>query len=99
MESDKKIIFSRNSYKDILRLVFGFVAFVVTVASSSSVVSSVATSGSVAGSGVGILSNFFIGNNLHLILLRTFSLVLNNDPKLFKKLPFLKCFHIFIKIC
>ena len=88
MEADKKIIFSRNFYKDILCLVFAFVAFVGTVASSSSVVSSVATSDSVAGSGVGILSNFFIGNNLHLILLRTFCLVLNNNPKLFKNYPF-----------
>ena len=28
----------------------------------------------------GILSNFFIGNNLLLKLLRTFSLALNNNP-------------------
>ena len=50
---------------------------------------SVATSGfgsavgSVVGWLVGILSNFFIGNNLPLKLLRTFSLALNNNPKLF----------------
>ena len=50
-------------------------------------VGSVATSGvgSAAGSGVGILSKFFLRNNLLLKLLRTFSLILNNNPKLFKK--------------
>ena len=32
---------------------------------------------------VGILSKFFIGNSLLLKLLRTFSLALNNNPKLF----------------
>ena len=54
--------------------------------------------GSVAGPGVGsrvgILSTFFIGNNL---LLRTFSLALNNNRKLLKK-NFLKCLQNFIKI-
>ena len=34
------------------------------------------------GSGVGILSRFFIGDNLLLKLLRTFSPALNNNPKL-----------------
>ena len=66
---------SRNFKEDILCLVFEFVAFVGFVA----------TSGSVAGSRVGILSQFFIRNNLLLKLLRTFSLALNNNPKLFKK--------------
>ena len=51
--------------------------------------------GSVASSGVcsrfGILSKLFIGNNLVLKLLRTFSLALNNNPKLFKK----TLFHLF----
>ena len=32
---------------------------------------------------VGIVSKFFIGNNLLLKLLKTFSLALNNNPKLF----------------
>ena len=58
---------------------FTFVAFV----------GSVATSGSVEGSGVNsrveILSTFFIANNLLLKLLRIFFLALNNNPKLFKK--------------
>ena len=61
-----------------MRLVFGFVTFVDCIA----------TSGSVAGSGVGsrvaILSKYFIGNNLLLKVLRTFSLSLNNNPKLSK---------------
>ena len=51
-------------------------------------VGSVATSGSVVGSvgsRVGILSKFVIENNLLLKLVRTFSLVLNNNSKLFKK--------------
>ena len=39
--------------------------------------------GSAAGSCVRIVSKFFIGNNLLLKLLRTFSLALNNNPKLF----------------
>ena len=57
-------------------LAFAFVAFVDT-------------SGSVAGSGVGsrvgILSKFFIANNLLLKLFRNFFLTLNNNPKLYKK--------------
>ena len=68
--------------KDILHLEFAFVVFVATSGS-------LAAPGSVAGPGVGsrlgISSIFFIGNNLLLKLLRTFSLVLNNNPKLFKK--------------
>ena len=59
-----------------MRLVFAFVIFV-------------ATSGSAAspgdGSRVGIFYKDFIRNNLLLKLLRTFSLALNNNPKLFKK--------------
>ena len=57
---------SRNFNEDILRLIFAFLYFV----------GSVATSGSVAGSGIssrdGIFSTFFIGNNLLLKLLRIF---------------------------
>ena len=68
--------------KDTLRLIFvGFVGFV-------------ATSGSVADSGVGsqveILSKFFIGNNLLLKLLKTFSFVLNNNPKFFQVFVYLQ---------
>ena len=88
-------------------LVFAFVAFVAIVGSVTtcgSVTGSFATSRSVAGSGVGsrlgILSKFFIGNNLLLKLLRTFSLVLSTDNKLFKKdffsnvlVPFSKFFN------
>ena len=59
---------SHNFNEDILHLAFSFVG-------------SVATSGSVVGSRVGILSEFFIGNNLLLKLLRTFSLALNKNPK------------------
>ena len=66
-----------------------FVAFVGSVATSGSggTCGLVATSGvvSAAGSCVGILSIFIIGNNLLLKLLRTFSLALNNNPNLFKK--------------
>ena len=40
--------------------------------------------GPAAGSCVGILSNFFIGNNLLLKLLRNFSFALNDSLKLFK---------------
>ena len=63
--------FSHNSYENILWLVFAFVAFV----------GSVATSGSVAASGVGLcvfygLCKFCIGNNQLLKLLRTFSVTL-----------------------
>ena len=39
--------------------------------------------GSPVVSRVGIVSKFFIGNNLLLKLLKTFSLTLNNNPKLF----------------
>ena len=70
---------SRNYYENILWLIFPFVTFV----------GSVATSGSVAASGVGLrvgnLSNFCIGNNQLLKLLRTFSLTLSNNAKLFKR--------------
>ena len=61
----------RNFNEDILRLVFAFIAFFGSVACSG------------VDSRVGILSIFFIGNNLILKLLRTFSLALNNNPKLF----------------
>ena len=89
--------FSQNFNEDILRLVF---AFVGSCATSNSVAGSFATSGSVsgtaAGSGVEILSKFFIGNNLILKLLRTFSLALNNNPKIFLKYFFLQVFlHLF----
>ena len=72
--------FSHNFNEEILHLVFALVAGS----------GSFATSGSVAGSGVGscvvILSKFFIGNNLLLKLLRAFSLALNNSPQLCKKI-------------
>ena len=61
--SFKKIL--RNFNEDILRLVFAFHAFVAIVGS---------VAGSGVGSRVGILSKFFIGNNLLLKLLITFSL-------------------------
>ena len=60
-------------------LVFAFIAFVCSVATAVSV------AGCGVGSLVGILSGFFIGNNLLLIVLRTFSIALNNNPKLFKR--------------
>ena len=82
--------FLHNFDKHTLRSVFAFdafVSFVGSVASSGSVASPVATSGSVASSGVGspvgILSKIFLGNNLLLKLLRTFSLAVNYNPKLF----------------
>ena len=60
-----------------------------SVAGSVATSGSFGTTGSVAGSAVGsragILFKFFIENNLVLNLLRTFSLALNNNPKLFKK--------------
>ena len=68
-----------------LHLIYAFVFF---VASSGSV----AVSGSVAGPGVGMLSKYFVGNNLCLKLLRTFSLALNNNPTLFKKYFFSSAF-------
>ena len=61
-------------------------------------IGSVATSGSVAGSRVGISSKFFIGNNLLLKLLRTYSLALNNNPKLYKKRLCFNSFCTFFKI-
>ena len=68
---------SRNFNGNILRLFFAFVAFL----------GSVATSGFVAGSGVGwrvgTLSKYFVWNNMLLKLSRIFSLALNNNPKLF----------------
>ena len=98
--------FSRNFNKDVLRLVSTFVASVAFVAF---VTGSFAIFGSVAGSGtgsrVGILSKFFIGNNLLLKLVRTFSLALNNNPKLFKKdflpsafVPFSEFFNLIAKL-
>ena len=90
-------------------MVFAYVAFVGSVASSGSVAGSFANSGSVAGSGVGshveILSKYFIRNNLLLKLLRTFSLALSNNTKLFKKyffsnvfVPFSKFFNSLAKL-
>ena len=59
------------------------VALIKSFAKNTSFVAgSVATTA--VGSGVGILSNFFIGNNLLLKLLRICSLVLNDNPMLFK---------------
>ena len=52
-----------------MHLIFAFGAFVGSVASSGSVSDYLATSGSVAGSGVGVLPKYFIGNNLRLHLL------------------------------
>ena len=69
----------RNLNEQPLHLIYAFVFFV-------------ATSGSVAGPGVGMLSKYFVGNNLRLKLLRTFSLALNNNPKLFKKYFFSSAF-------
>ena len=78
-----------------MSLSFAFAVFLGSVATSGSVAGSFATSGSVAGSSVAsrvaILSKFFIGNNLFLKLLRTFSLTLSNNTKLFQK-DFLKMF-------
>ena len=44
------------------------------------------------GSYVGILSKFFIGNNLLLKLLKIFPLALKSNPKLFKKKQFFNGF-------
>ena len=55
----------------------------------------VATSGSAAGSCVGISSKFFIGNKLLLKLLRTISLALNNNPKLLRN-TFFQILYTFI---
>ena len=68
-----------NFNEDPLHLIYAFVFFV-------------ATSGSVAGPVVGMLSKYFVGNNLRLKLLRTFSLSVNNNPKLFKKYFFSSAF-------
>ena len=68
---------SGNFNEDILCLVFAFVAFAAT---SASVTGSLAPFGSVAGSSVGVLFKFFIGNNLVLKLALN-----NNNPKLFLK--------------
>ena len=61
-------------------------------------VSSVASPGvtSRVGSGIGILSKFSIGNNLLLKLLGTFSIILNNNPKLFKKIIFQLFFQLYL---
>ena len=95
--------FSWNFNVDILCLVFAFVAFFFfffgSVAAGASVAGSFATSGYVSGSGVGscvgISSTFFIGSNVLLKLLRSFSLSTNDNPKLFKKD---RCFCTFFKI-
>ena len=58
-----------NFNEDIIRLVFGFAAFVGSVASSGSLSDYFAASAFVAGSGVGVLPKYFIGNNLRLNLL------------------------------
>ena len=82
------ILFSNsgdNFNEDVLHLVF---AFVVCVASASS--ASVATS--CVGLCVGILSKYYIGNNLLLKLLRTFSLAL-----IYFKIHFLCVFVPFLK--
>ena len=80
----------------ILPLVFAFAAFVTT---SGFAAGCLATSGSVAGcyvgSRVGILSKFFIGNNLLLKLLRTFSLALSSNTKLFQKGFLKKVLYLF----
>ena len=72
-------IISCNFNEYVFHLSFAFIAFI----------GSAATSGSVASSGVGssveISSIFFVGNNLMLKLLRTFSLALSNNTKSFKK--------------
>ena len=67
-----------------MRLVSAFVAFVGSVATSD------------VDSRVGILSKFFIGNNLLLKVLRTFSLALNNSSKLFQKIIFIINFKLFL---
>ena len=70
------ILFKNSSCsftEDILRLVFDFVPFAGFVASSG------------VGSHVEIWFKFFIGNNLLLKVLRTFSLAVNNNHKLLKK--------------
>ena len=69
--------FSRNFNEDILRLVFACFAYVGSAATFG--VSSAVTSSVV--SRVGILSRFFIGDNL-LLKLRTFSLTLKSNPNL-----------------
>ena len=82
-----------------MHLFFAFVAFLGFVV----------TFGFVAGAGVGwrvgILSKYFIGNNVLLKLPRIFSLALINSPKLFKKdffssvlVPFSKFFNTTVKL-
>ena len=78
-----------------MRLVFAFVGFVDSIATSGSAAGSATGSG--VGSRVGILSKFFIGNNLLLKLLRTFSLALNNNPKISRKDFFSSVFVSFSK--
>ena len=101
--------FSWNFNVDILCLVFAFVAFFFgSVVACASVAGSFATSGYVSGSGVGscvgISSTFFIGSNVLLKLLRSFSLSTNDNPKLFKKdfsgvfVPFSKFFNSMTKL-
>ena len=71
---------------------------------ATSGVGSVATScvGSAGGSRLAFLSKFLIRNNLLLKLLRTFSLALNNNSKLFKKrnifIPSSKFFNSLTKL-
>ena len=88
---------SRNFREDILRLAFVFIAFVATSGSvAGSVAGSGSDAGSLAGSGlssrVEILSKSFIGNNLLLKLLRTFSFAINDNPKLFEKVFYSNAF-------
>ena len=81
---------------------FSFVDFVGSVAFSGSIAGPFASSFSVAdfgvGSRVGILSEFFIGNNMLLKLLRTFPVALTNNTKLFKNTFFGNIFVPFAEI-
>ena len=73
--------------------VAGFgVSFVATFVVASAACSTTFSGG---GSRVEVLSNFFIGINLLLKLSRTFSVALNNNPKLFKKTFFQVFLHLF----
>ena len=78
---------SRNFHEDILRLAFAFIAFVAT---SGSDASSAAVSG--LSSRVEMLSKSFIGNNLLLKLLITFSFAINDNPKLLEKVFYSNAF-------
>ena len=84
---------SRNFHEDILRLAFAFIAFVAT---SGSVAGSGSDAGSAAVSGlssrVEMLSKSFIGNNLLLKLLITFSFAINDSPKLLEKVFYSNAF-------